>query len=393
MTEFEKAFEIVMDAARRLEAETVPLDSAHGRILAQDITSDMDEPSFDRSAMDGYACRQEDLGNELTVIEEIPAGYVPRKAIKRNQCAKIMTGGMVPEGADCVIMVEFTEKSSDNTIVFTGEKTKINIRPRAHHVKKGDVVLPKGIKLMVQHIAVLATFGCTSPLVSRRPRVGVIATGNELVDPGEQPPPSKIRNSNGYQICAHIASSGALPVYYGIARDTEQSLDELIKKTKAENDVIILSGGVSMGDYDLVPGLLEKNGFELLFKKIDIKPGRPTVFGVSDTIFCFGLPGNPVSTYVTFELLVKPFLFKMMGHAFKPVNIPMPLDQDIKRKKSNRTAWIPVTITGNGGVVPLEYHGSDHIHSLSAADGMISIPVGITEIKKGTTVHVRSLQS
>jgi molybdopterin molybdotransferase len=393
MTQFEKALEIVMDSVRELEAEAVSIDDAYGRILAQDVISDMDMPSFDKSAMDGYACRQEDLGNALTVIEEIPAGYVPRKAIESNQCAKIMTGGMVPEGADCVIMVEFTEKLSNNTIAFTGEKTRDNIRPRAKHVKKGDVALPKGIKLMVQHIAILATFGCTSPLVSRRPSVGVIATGNELVDPGEQPPPPKIRNSNSYQICAHVTSAGAIPVYYGIARDTEQSLDELIKRGKAENDVIILSGGVSMGDYDLVPELLEKNGFNLLFKRIDIKPGRPTVFGVSDKMFCFGLPGNPVSTYVTFELIVKPFLYKMMGHTYKPVHMPIPLDQDIKRKKSDRTAWIPVVVTGNGCAAPLEYHGSDHIHSLSAADGMISIPVGVSEIKKGTTVHVRSLQS
>lgn len=393
MTQFEKALEIVMDSARQLDAEAVSIERAHGRILAQDVISDMDEPSFDRSAMDGYACRREDLGNELTVIEEIPAGYVPRKAIERNQCAKIMTGSMMPAGADCVIVVECTEKLSGGTIVFTGDRTKDNIRPRAKHVKKGDVVLPKGIKLMVQHIAILATFGCTSPLVSRRPRVGVIATGNELVDPGEQPTPSKIRNSNSYQICAHVTSAGAIPAYYGIAKDTEQSLDELIKRAKPENDVIILSGGVSMGEYDLVPELLEKNGFNLLFRKIDIKPGRPAVFGVSDEMFCFGLPGNPVSTYVTFELIVKPFLCKMMGHAFKPVNMPIPLDQDIKRKKSDRTAWIPVAITENGSVVPLEYHGSDHIDSLSAADGMISIPVGVSEIKKGTTVHVRSLQS
>jgi molybdopterin molybdotransferase len=393
MTQFEKALEIAMSSVRQLEAEEVAIENSHGRILAQDVTSDMDMPPFDKSAMDGYACRREDLGNELTVIEEIPAGYVPKLAIQQNQCAKIMTGGMVPKGADCVIMVEFTENQGENTIVFTGKSTKGNIRPRAHHVQKGNIVLKRGIKLTPARIAVAATFGCTSPLVSRRPRVGVTATGNELVEPSEQPLPSQIRNSNGYQICAHTASSGAIPTYYGIARDTESSLDTIIKTTKAENDVIILSGGVSMGDYDLVPELLEKNGFRLLFEKIDIKPGRPTVFGVSDDSFCFGLPGNPVSTFVTFELLVKPFLYKMMGHTFKPALMPMPLDHDIKRKKAERTSWIPVTFTENNSVATIEYHGSDHIDSISVADGMISIPIGVHEIKKGETVHVRSIQS
>ncbi|UCF04024.1 MAG: molybdopterin molybdotransferase MoeA [bacterium] len=393
MIPFEEAFRTIMDSARKLETEEVPIEQAYNRILAKDVTSDMDMPPFDKSAMDGYACRREDLGNELAVLEEIPAGYVPRRTISRNECAKIMTGGMVPEGADCVIMVEHTKKITDSTIVFTGKETKGNIRPKAHHVKKGSVVLARGAKLTVPRIAVAASYGCAIPLVSRRPKVGIIATGNELVEPHEKPPFSKIRNSNGYQICAHVASAGAVPTYYGIARDTEQSLDGMIKTVKAANDVIIMSGGVSMGDYDLVPGLLEKNGFRLLFERVEIKPGRPTVFGVSDEAFCFGLPGNPVSTFVTFELLVKPFLYKLMGHTFRPPFMPMLLDHDLTRKKADRTAWIPVVFTDNGGVAAIEYHGSDHIHSLSKADGMICIPMGITEIKKGTTVHVRSIQS
>jgi molybdopterin molybdotransferase len=390
---FEEAFEIVMDFARKLGTEEVSIEQAYNRILAEDVISDTDMPLFNMSAMDGYACRREDLGNELTVIEEIPAGYVPRRAIGSNECAKIMTGGMVPEGADCVIMVEYTKKITDSTIVFTGKDTKGNIRPKADHVKKGSVVLASGVKLTVPRIAVAASFGCASTLVSRRPKIGVIATGNELVEPCEKPSLSQIRNSNGYQICAHVTSAGAVPTYYGIARDTETSLDGMIRKAKTENDMIIMSGGVSMGDYDLVPGLLVKNGFRLLFERVEIKPGRPTVFGVSDEAFCFGLPGNPVSTFVTFELLVKPFLYRMMGHTFKPPIMPMILDHDIKRKKADRTAWIPVAFTGNGEITAIEYHGSDHIHSMSRADGMICIPLGIAEIKKGTTVHVRSIQS
>ncbi len=393
MIPFEKALEIVMDAARQLETEAVALEDTHGRILAQDVTSDMDMPPFDKSAMDGYACRREDLGNELTVIEKIPAGYVPRHALKRNQCAKIMTGGMVPEGADCVIMVEFTKNLTDTTIAFKGKETKKNIAHKAEDLKKGDLVLSKGIRLRAQHIAVLATAGCTAPLVSRQPRVGVIATGNELVTPDKEPAPSQIRNSNSYQICAHVKSALAIPSYYGIAQDTEESLDTMIKSAKAENDVIILSGGVSMGDYDIVPEMLEKNGFNLLFHRVEIQPGRPVVFGHSDEAFCFGLPGNPVSTFVTFELIVKPFLCTMMGYDFRPLDMPFRLDQTITRKRAKRTAWIPVAFSGDGGVVPIEYHGSGHLHALSDADGMIVIPVGVNEVKEGTIVYVRQIQS
>lgn len=393
MIPFEEAFKIVMDSARPLDTEPVALSDARDRILAQNVVSDVDMPPFNKSAMDGYACRRVDLGNELEVIEEIPAGYMPHHAISKNRCAKIMTGGVVPEGADCVIMVEYTKNLDDDTIVFTEKETEDHICLKAEDVKRGDVVLRKGTKLMAQHIAVLATFGCVNPLVSRQPRVGVIATGNELVEPDVEPSPSQIRNSNSYQLCAHVVTAGAVPAYYGIAKDTEQSLDTLIKKAKKENDVVILSGGVSRGDYDLVPDLLRKNGFELLFERIEIKPGRPTVFGVSNETFCFGLPGNPVSTFVIFELIVKPFLYKMMGFDFTPVDMPMRLDQTITRHKVDRTAWIPIAISGNGGVVPIEYHGSGHLHALSDADGMISIPVGVSEVREGTIVHVRQIQS
>jgi molybdopterin molybdotransferase len=207
MIPLDRALQIVLGAARQPETETATLDDAHGRILAQDVTSDTDVPPFDKSAMDGYACRREDLRNELTVMEEIPAGHVPTHEIKANQCSKIMTGAMVPQGADCVIMVEFTKQVADDTIRFIGTDTSDNICLRAEDIKKGDVVLSKGVRLGAQHIAILAMTGCTSPLVYRRQRVGVVATGNELVTPDTEPAPSQIRNSNSYQICAHVRSA------------------------------------------------------------------------------------------------------------------------------------------------------------------------------------------
>ncbi len=300
MLNFEDAFEIVIGSANRLGSEQVDIGRALGRILAQDVVSDIDMPPFNKSAMDGFACRREDSGDILTVIETIAAGYVPQKTIGHRQCARIMTGAIVPEGADCVIMVEYTRTIAENQIRFTGQKTADNICYKAEDAKAGDFMIRKGTRLRAEHIAVLASAGCTNPLVSHRPRVGIIATGDELVEPATKPGNSQIRNSNSYQLAAQAASMGALPCYYGIAADTEQTIDTMLKKAMAETDVVLISGGVSAGDFDFVPKILRENNIRLVFEKVAIKPGKPTVFGIAEDGFVFGLPGNPVSGFVLF---------------------------------------------------------------------------------------------
>ncbi len=389
MLPFEKALKTVLDSARWLGSERVDIAGAVNRILAEDVTSDTDMPPFNKSAMDGYACRQEDLANELTIIETIQAGASPRMAIESNQCAKIMTGAVVPQGADCVIMVEFTENPTANTIRFVGEYTVDNICLKGEDIKAGKVVLQKGSRIRPQHISVLASVGCAQPVVSKRPRVAVFATGDELVQPAFRPGPSQIRNSNSFQLAAQVESVGAVARNYGIAKDTDKAINEMFKKAVEENDVVIVSGGVSVGDFDLVPGIFKQNNINLLFEKVAMKPGRPTVFGISDKVYCFGLPGNPVSTFVLFELLVKPFLCKLMGHDYTPPAIQMPLGESIRRRKTERQSWIPITITDTGTLKPVEYHGSAHINALCIADGVISIDVGVAEIEKGTIVRVR----
>ena len=182
---------------------------------------------------------------------------------------------------------------------------------------------------------------------------------------------------------------GTVATNYGIARDTTDDIDGIFKKAAGENDVVIISGGVSVGDFDLVPGILKQNGIDLLFEKIAVKPGKPTVFGVSEDVYCFGLPGNPVSTFVLFEILVKPFLYKLMGHDYRSPNVQMPLGETFRRKKTIRQRWFPVAITETGTVKGVEYHGSAHINSLSGADGLVSMGVGVAEIEKGTIVPVR----
>jgi molybdopterin molybdotransferase len=395
---FDEALEVVMNSisGKPLGTERVDIDSALNRVLTEDVASDMDLPPFNKSAMDGYACRRADLANELTVIETIPAGLLPKKAIGRNQCSKIMTGAVVPEGADCVIMVEYTEPTSDNKIRFTGEQTYDNICLKGEDIKKRDIVLQSSHIISAQHIAVLASLGCTRPLVALKPKVGIIATGDELVEPGQKPTACQIRNSNSFQLAAQVTSAGGTATNYGIAADTEEAIDEMIKKATAENDIVILSGGVSVGDYDFVREILKKNNIRLLFEKVAVKPGRPTVFGIREEggrkpVFCFGLPGNPVSTFIIFELLVKPFLYKMMGHNFKPDVCHRELEKTITRKNTERDSWLPVVFTENNKVKNIEYHGSAHINALCEADGLMCIPAGVAELKEGTTIAVRQI--
>ncbi len=415
MLSFEEALGVVLNSAGGRPRERVDIRQAANRVLAEDVGSDMDIPPFNKSAMDGYACRRADLARELTVVETIPAGYRPTKSVGPAQCVKIMTGGMVPEGADCVVMKEYVETAAENAIRFAGGQTADNICRKAEDVSAGQIVLPKGIVLKSHHIAVLASVGHTRPLVSRRPRIGIMATGNELVEPASQPELSQIRNSNSVQLAAQAKAMGVPATDYGIAEDTEAAIDAMFRKAAQENDVVIISGGVSVGDFDLVPAVLKRNNVRLLFESIAVKPGKPTVYGVvsrvsrrvegvppsnrgqdaRDTrtpatrVYCFGLPGNPMSTFVQFEILIKPFLYKLMGHEYKYPNIQMPLDELIERKNTDRQVWFPVAITDAGTVRLIEYHGSAHISSLCDADGLIRVDVGVARLEKGELVQVR----
>jgi molybdopterin molybdotransferase len=389
MLPFDEAYKIVLDSAHTLGNERVDIAQAANRILAEDIKSDTDIPPRDISVFDGYACRRQDLASELEVVETISAGMPPKNTIGPSQCAKIMTGATVPEGADCVFMVELSENPTAGMVRFTGEETDDNIRPQGRDIKTGQVVLQSGTRIRPQDIAVLAMVGHAEVLVAKKPKVGIIATGDELVEPHLKPSPWRLRNSNGPQLAAQLQSLGALVTDYGIAKDTTGEIGGTFKEAAGENDVVLLSGGVSMGDFDLVPEILKQNDIELLFEKIALKPGKPTVFGISDGLYCFGLPGNPVSTFVVFELLVKPFLYKLMGHHYTPPNIRMPLDESLNRKDTERRGWMPVKITEAGRLRKVEYHDSGHINALCGADGLVCMEVGVAEIREGTVVQVR----
>lgn len=388
---YKEALRLTLDAAEVYETEHVEYTNSLGRILAEDVFSDTDMPPFNKTAVDGYACRRSDIYSELTVIELIPAGTIPKHKVKQGECSKIMTGAEIPEGADCVIMVEDIEELPDDRIKLVTKDTATNICYRAEDVKKGSVILKKSILIRPQDIAMFASVGYVNVLVYRLPKVGVISTGEELMEPEQTLEKSKIRNSNAYQLLAQAEQIGCKTSYLGIAEDTEESLDAIIKLAFTKNDVVLLTGGVSMGDFDLVPKMLKENGVEVLYKSIAVQPGRPTLFGKRKNAYVFGLPGNPVSSFIQFELLVKPLLYKLMGHDCKQGKILLPIAKDFERKKTARDKWIPGVITEKGEIQIADYHGSAHIHALSYSDAVFLVPKGVSKLTKGDLVDVRQI--
>lgn len=391
MITFEKAYEIVMSSAFSTGTEEIPFTESLNRILSADVTSDTDMPPFNKASVDGFACKKSELNHELEIIETIPAGKAPEKTIGVRQCSRIMTGAPVPGGADCVIMVEDTEIMPSGKVKFTGSFTKENFAVRGEDVKKGDVVLKAGIAIRPQDIAVMAAVGHTSVSVSKIPRIAVISSGSELVEPSEIPDASQIRNSNAYQLIAQAGRTGAHAKYYGIAKDDEVETFIIVRKAISENDLVILTGGVSMGDFDFIPAVLERAGVSIKFTRVAVQPGKPTTFGVHPQAIVFGLPGNPVSSFIQFELLVRPLVYKMMGHDWHPVEQSLPMKKSFSRKFAERMALVPVLIDKQGLVSPVEFHGSAHISALHAADGIISVPAGVNNIEKGEIVSVRQI--
>ncbi|MBK3519279.1 molybdopterin molybdotransferase MoeA [Carboxylicivirga marina] len=391
MIQYKDALKKILGEAKPLASERVSLAKALNRVLAIDVCIDIDMPPFNKSAMDGYTCRKIDLGNELRVVETIFAGKEPEFVIGENQCAKIMTGAVVPEGADCVFMIEDSEQIDDKHIRCTNLNTKTNISLKGEDAKEGDVLLSKNTMLEARHMPVLAMAGQNVVEVYQKPKVSIIASGTELVEPDEYPKPYQIRNSNSTQLLAQLHQLGIDGIYNGIIKDEGALLEEQICAALLENDVLILTGGVSVGEYDLIPDILQKLGCETIISKTAIQPGKPMVFASQGNRYCFGLSGNPVSSFIQFELYVRPFLYALMNYQYKPMELNLPINADFKRRKDERLLFAPALINERSEVVPLEFHGSAHINGLSSAQVLFELPIGMKEVKKGDLVHVRFL--
>lgn len=346
----EQARELVFARLTKMPAEQVGLMDALGRVLAEDAASDIDVAPFDNSAMDGFAVRWADTAGasadrpaELDVIAHIAAGDdVAGIEVGPGQAARIMTGAAMPAGADAVIMVELTrplagDGGTGSRVAFEREaRPGEHVRLRGEEVRAGEVVLERGEVIGAAAVGLLASTGHATVQVYRRPRVAIISTGSELVEVAERPGPGKIRNSNSYSIAAQVLAAGAVPVRFPIVPDDMDATRNAFKRAAAETDFIITSGGVSVGDFDYVKPVLEELG-ELTFCKVMMRPGNPQTLGTIDGVPFFGLPGNPTSTYVGFEIFVRPALRVMQG--FSAIDRPVTtarLSHDVKRKQDRR---------------------------------------------------------
>jgi molybdopterin molybdotransferase len=398
MISVEEALSIILSQIREMGTERVDIASSLGRVIAEDVYSKRNNPPWDNSAMDGYAVRYEDIKgatrenpSALKVIEDLPAGYVAKSPVNRGEAIRIMTGAPIPKGADTVVMVEDTEKEGERVRVFRETPLGENIRRAGEDIKSGELVVPKGTPIRPAEVGIMATCGRAFVSVYQRPRVAVVSTGDELVDVDEDVTEGKIVTSNSYTLSSMAAECGANAFQLGIAKDTREALKE--KLLQAINaDVIVTSGGVSVGDFDFVKDVLRELGSEMKFWKVAMKPGKPLAFGTIGGKPAFGLPGNPVSCMVCFEQFVRPSLLKMMGHEriYRPV-IQAVLKEDIK-KKPGRKHFIRSSVRFEDGrytVTTTGDQGSGILKSMVAANGLLIFPEELSTLRAGDTVKVQ----
>jgi molybdopterin molybdotransferase len=394
----DRALSIVLEAVPVLPFERVGLDGALGRYLQEEIRSPHDYPEFDKSLMDGYAVIAADLQSDrrvLKVVQEIPAGMDPRtlRPVVPGTASRIMTGAPIPPGADAVLIVEETEEVEGDALAVRPKspvKPGASLARRGTDVRAGDVLLQCGEFIGPGEIGVLAACGRASVTVGGRPRLAVLATGDELVEPERAPGRGQIRNSNGPVLSALTLRAGAVARYLGIARDDETLLRSAIEDG-LRDDVLVLSGGVSMGTHDLVGKTLRSLGVEILFDKVAIKPGKPFTFGRRGSTLVFGCPGNPVSAYVIFQIFTRAALRRMMGG---PRAAPAPLRGVLKtpvRQRPGRTGYSQARATWSGRTYEVEVlptSGSADFVSCARGNALAIVPSDVTALAAGASIDL-----
>jgi molybdopterin molybdotransferase len=411
MLTVDQALAKVLSAFHRLPAETVPLAEAFGRVLAGDVVASQDLPPFPNSSMDGYAVRAADVAAAsadqpitLTVIEDIPAGRAPLHTIGAGQAARIMTGAMLPPGADAIVPVEQTAGGGrgfrdDQALILPAEVSILGsskagdyVRPVGEDIRSGQAVLREGRVLRAADLGVLAGLGVSQIAVIRRPIVAVISTGDELLTPDDPLEPGKIRDSNGYTITAAAQSLGARATYLGIARDTIAAVqDKLDAAISMGADVILSSAGVSVGAFDVVKTVIESMG-EIGFWKVNMRPGKPLAFGQVRGVPFLGLPGNPVSALISFDVFAHPAILKLAGKPHHPATTEAELAEPMR--SDGRRTYLRVTLERADGKLVARSTGtqsSGALSSLVLADGLMIVPEGLTDIAAGTRLPVRLL--
>ncbi len=398
MVTVEDALAVVLRESQPLPAEEVALADALLRVLASDVHADADLPPFDRAAMDGYALRAADAAEppaRLSVVGEVRAGEWPAMTVGPGQAVRIMTGAPLPAGADAVEPVEKVRVADGGVEIAGAVARGTHVALRGCEVRRGEVVLQRGRRLDPAALAVLASVGCVGPRVGRRPRVSVLVTGDEVVDAASTPAPAQIRNSNGPAVAAQLRLAGAEVTSLGLAPDRREALATAVLRG-LEADVLVVSGGVSAGDYDLVEPVLLEAGASFFFTRVAIKPGAPLVFGRRGATLVFGLPGNPVSAQVTCELFVRPCLLRLQG-ALPPlrpratVELLGPLGN-----RSGRTSHAPALVRARAGRLlarPLRSMGSGDLAAHARANALVVMEPGRTHAAAGETAEALLLDS
>jgi len=381
--------------------ELAPLLRSRGRVLAEDIVADRDFPPFPRATRDGYAVHSADLAAlpaKLTVIGEVRAGSIlDGRTLGRGEAAEIMTGAPVPEGADAVVMVEYTARQGASVEIQRAVAAGENIVPTGSEARAGQLLLPRGTRMGFAEIAVAAGVGKAQVSIYSSPRVGILSTGDEIVDVDAHPGPSQIRNSNSYSLSAQVEAAGAEPVRLPIAPDDPVVLKHLIEEG-LELDLLLLTGGVSMGKYDLVEPVLAEFGAEFLFTGAQIQPGRPVVFGrarckpgAGSTTYFFGLPGNPVSTMVTFEIFVRPVLNALCGAPPGKLRfLTARLGSEV-RTKTGLTRFLPAQLSGEFDRTEVDlvrWQGSGDVAAMARANCFLVVPPDREQLPAGEMVSV-----
>jgi molybdopterin molybdotransferase len=410
--DIDAALNIMLREVAPLGTETVPLDGAFARTLAQAVESPIDQPPWDNSAMDGFALLASDVRDAsaatpvtLEIVEDIPAGALPRVTVQAGQASRIMTGAPMPAGADSVIRLEHTRPvdpvagGRPRVAVVRADDAGRNVRLRGEDIRAGTTVLEPGRQLRAGEIGVLAMVGCTAPVVYRRPRVALLATGDELVEPdriADVIAATHIINSNTPALSAGLRATDCEPLPLGIARDDMSDLRTRLEGALAA-DALITTAGASVGDHDLVKSALEEMGCETLFWRVRIRPGSPFSFGIlrsrSDRMIpVFGLPGNPVSALVTFEILVRPVLRRMLGRAHIHPRTELALAGEDIRTPAGLVRFLRVRLTtaedGSRRAHLTGPQGSGILTSMAAADALLIVPIDVARIPAGTAVRV-----
>ena len=394
------ALKLVLDHCQPLPVLQVPTAEALGLVLAEEVQSDIDSPPHDRAIVDGYAVQAADLASghaQLEVLEEVTAGALPTRSVARSQATRVMTGAPIPTGADAMVMVERTRLDPTGRIVqIAVEKVAVgqNIMRRATSMRRGQTVLAAGASIRPIEIGLLAEVGRTHISVVPRPTVAILATGNELVPADKMPAAGQIRNSNGPLLIACAQRAGGVPRDLGIGRDDRDELLRLLGEG-LKCDVLVISGGVSAGVLDLVPGVLAELGVEQIFHKVQLKPGKPLWFGVqrhdSRQTLVFGLPGNPVSSLVCFELFARPALGRLAGRGDAGLQRLTARLTAPYTHRGDRPTYHPARhsfVDGGWHVEPLAWRGSGDLCTLSNATALASFPAGDRQYAAGESIEI-----